>query len=97
VLWTGARVLTDHYRDRAALKAVEGAVTDGNRIASIDFRVPLAAAGPPFLHLHFAARGNYETGSFGYNLINRGYKHGLRLVGTLKSEPDLNVLAVYER
>ena len=29
--------------------------------------------------------------------IKRGYKHGIRLVGTLKSEPDMNVLAIYER
>jgi hypothetical protein len=87
----------DHYSDRAALSTVEGAVAKGGKIAWIDFRVPLGGDGPPFMHLHFAARGNYDTGVFAYNLINRGYKHGLRLVGTLKSEPDLNVLAVFER
>jgi hypothetical protein len=49
------------------------------------------------MHLHIAARGRYETGAFGYNFITRGFKHGLRIVGTLKSEPDLNVLAIFER
>ena len=44
-----------------------------------------------------APRGDYATGIFAYNFINRGLKHGLRLVGTLKSEPDLNVLAIFER
>jgi hypothetical protein len=26
-----------------------------------------------------------------------GYKHGLRVVGTMKSEPAMNVLAIFER
>jgi hypothetical protein len=39
----------------------------------------------------------YDTGTFAYNFIKRGYKHGIRLVGTLKSEPDMNVLAIYEK
>jgi hypothetical protein len=29
--------------------------------------------------------------------MDRGFKHGLRVVGTLKSEPDLNVLGIFER
>jgi hypothetical protein len=87
----------DRYSDRTASETIEEALERGGRIAWIDFRVPLSSNGPPFMHLHIAARGNYETGVFAYNLINRGYKHGLRLVGTLKSEPDLNVLAIYER
>lgn len=68
----------------------------------IDYRMPIwanpdaseiLAAG----HLHLVARGRYDTGTFAYNFIKRGYKHGLRIVGTLKSEPDINVLAVFER
>ena len=46
------------------------------------------------MHLHLGARGKYDTGVFAYNLVNRTFKHGVRLVGTLKSEPDLNVLAI---
>ena len=39
----------------------------------------------------------FSLGYFAYNFIKRGFKHGLRLVGTLKSEPDMNVLAIYEK
>jgi hypothetical protein len=76
---------------------VEGAGDEGQKIAWIAFRVPLAGNAGPFMHLHIAARGKYDTGVFGYNFIRRGHKHGLRIVGTLKSEPDLNVLAIFER
>lgn len=33
---------------------------------------------------------------FAYNLISRGERYGLRIVGSLKSQPALNVLAIYE-
>ena len=83
--------------DRKALTTVEEVVKD-HRIAWIDYRVPLGTDGqPPFLHLHLQARGGFDTGVFAYNLISRGFKHGVRIVGTLKSEPDLNVLAIFER
>jgi hypothetical protein len=86
----------DYFNDRHALQVVEGAAEQG-RIAWIAFRVPMDGTKGPFLHLHIAGRGQYETGVFAYNLINRGRKHGMRLVGTLKTEPDLNVLAIFER
>ena len=87
--------------DRKALRLVEDAAKE-HRIEWIAYRVPVGrddegGHGAPFLHLHIAARGQYATGSFGYNLISRGFKHGVRLVGTLKSEPDMNVLAIFER
>jgi hypothetical protein len=83
--------------DRKALATVESAVKD-HKIAWIDYRVPLGKNGaPPFLHVHMQARGEFATGVFAYNLISRGFKHGVRIVGTLKSEPDLNVLAIFER
>jgi hypothetical protein len=83
--------------DRKALTTVETAVK-GHQIAWIDYRVPLGADGAaPFVHLHMQARGEFATGVFAYNLISRGIKHGVRIVGTLKSEPDLNVLAIFER
>lgn len=84
--------------DVRALELVENVVTDhGERIEWIAFRVPVINANELFLHLHIAGRGQYETGAFAYNLISRALKHGIRLVGTLKSEPDMNVLAIYER
>lgn len=49
------------------------------------------------LHLHVVAHGDYDTGVFAYNLIRRGERYGLRIVGSLKSQPALNVLAIYEK
>jgi len=86
----------EHYVDRAALEVVEAAVQEG-KISWIDFNVSLANGAPPFMHLHMVGRGEYDTGVFGYYLIVRAFTHGLRIVGTLKSGPDLNVLAVFER
>jgi hypothetical protein len=90
----------DFFSNRAALNTVERAASDGKRLSWIDFRVPLGIMegdSGPFLHLHIAPRGAYDTGVFAYNLVSRGFSHGVRIVGTLKSEPDLNVLAVFER
>jgi hypothetical protein len=94
------RWFTDRYKHRDAMEILEAAART-SRIAWIDFRLPIGTDDPSqaevFLHLHIAARCEYETGVFAYNFIGRGFKHGLRIVGTLKSEPDLNVLAVFER
>jgi hypothetical protein len=87
----------DNFNDRHALQVVEAVAEDEKRIAWIAFRVPMNGTKGPFLHLHISGRGEYDTGVFAYNLINRGKKHGMRLVGTLKTEPDLNVLAIFER
>jgi hypothetical protein len=76
--------------------AVEDAARENGRIRWIDFRLPLTTAGDT-MHLHICPEGRYDTGSLAYNLIKRGFKHGIRLVGTLKSEPDMNVLAIYEK
>ena len=48
------------------------------------------------LHLDVSARGDYDTGVFACNFIRRGERYGLRIVGSLKSKPALNVLAAYE-
>jgi hypothetical protein len=76
--------------------AVEEAASNNGRIRWIDYRVPVTREGDT-LHLHVCPAGKYDTGVFAYNFIKRGFKHGLRLVGTLKSEPDMNVLAIYEK
>jgi hypothetical protein len=90
-----------HDLDRAALKVVEEEVGE-SKIAWIAFNsvlsgLPRTSDEPSFIHLNLSGRGEYETGVFGYNMIVRGHNHGLRIVGTLKSGPDLNVLAVFER
>ena len=89
------RWFSDNFNDRAALAVVERNVKD-HQVAWAAYNVPLSEEGPPFMHLHMAGRGQYETGAFAYNFIVRGMKYGLRIVGTLKSGPDLNVLAVFE-
>ena len=44
-----------------------------------------------------SARGDYDAGVFAYNFIRRGERHGLRIVGSLKSQPALNAPATYEK
>src|SRR5262249_7857362 len=92
VYWS---VFREHFSATKAMIAVEQAAGAG-RIRWIDYRLPITDRGDT-LHLHCCPGGHYDTGVFAYNLIKRGFKHGLRLVGTLKSEPDLNVLAIYDR
>jgi hypothetical protein len=86
----------NRFSEREAMRVVETAATSRGRINWIDFRLPFGMDGDT-IHLHFAPNGKYHTGDFGYYLIARGYKHGLRVIGTLKAEPDMNVLAVYEK
>lgn len=85
---------SDHWSAIKAVQVVENTIGDGGRPRWIDYRIPV---GDETLHLHVAGRGEADTGVFAYNLIKRGWKHGVRLVGTLKSEPDLNVLAIYDK
>jgi hypothetical protein len=87
----------NNFSARTAMKLVEDEVSKvKSRIQWIDYRLPLTPEGHT-LHLHLVPCGKYDTGTFAYNFIKRGFKHGLRIIGTLKSEPDINVLAVYEK
>jgi hypothetical protein len=90
------RWFDEHFSATQAMLVVEEAAKEHGRIRWIDYRVPLTKEGDT-LHLHIVPAGTYDTGVFAYNFIKRGYKHGLRLVGTLKSEPDMNVLAIYDK
>jgi hypothetical protein len=85
-----------HYNAVRSLIVIEEAASQNGRIQWIDYRLPLTSEGDT-LHLHVSPGGAYDTGVLAYNFVKRGLKHGLRLVGTMKSEPDLNVLAVYEK
>lgn len=87
---------TDNFGSTQSMLAVEQASKGKQKMRWIDYRLPVTSNGDT-VHLHFQPAGQYDTGVFAYNLIKRGYKHGLRIVGTLKSEPDINVLAVYEK
>ena len=86
----------ENFSATQAMLIVEDAATKNGKLRWIDYRVPLTQNGDT-LHLHVSPSGNYDTGVFAYNFVKRGYKHGLRLVGTLKSEPDMNVLAIYDK
>lgn len=87
----------NNFSSTAALEAIERKVSGaGGLIRWIDYRVPLGD-GLPYVHMNVAPMGKYDTGTFAYRLVKRGYKHGLRVIGTMKSEPAMNVLAIFER
>lgn len=85
----------DHWNLDKAVKATEETIGAGGRPRWIDYRMAFTTG--EVLHLHVVARGDYDTGTFAYNLIRRGERYGLRIVGSLKSQPALNVLAIYEK
>lgn len=84
----------DQWSANKAIQVIETQIGSGGRPRWIDYRVPIDGQ---TLHLHVVGRGEFDTGVFAYNLVKRGWKHGLRVVGSVKSEPDLNVLAIYEK
>jgi hypothetical protein len=86
---------SDNWNADKAVKVVEDVIGDGGRPRWVDYRARLHTG--ETLHLHIVARGDYDTGAFAYNLIRRGERYGLRIVGRLKSQPALNVLAIYEK
>jgi hypothetical protein len=85
-----------NFSPTQAMLVVEEAAGENGRIRWIDYRVPLTSEGDT-LHLHASPALSFDTGTFAYNFIKRGYKHGFRVVGTLKAEPGMNVLAIYEK
>lgn len=85
----------EHWNVDKAVRVIEDVIGDGGRPRWIDYRTTLDTG--ETLHLHVVARGDYDTGVFGYNMIRRGQRYGLRIVGSLKSQPALNVLAIYDK
>jgi hypothetical protein len=84
-----------HWNADEAVKVVEDGIGSGGRPRWIDYRLTFGAGQQ--LHLRVVARGDYDTGVFAYGIIRRGERFGLRIVGSLKSQPALNVLAIYEK
>lgn len=85
---------------KGAMRLMERVVGDRGRPVWVDYRVPITnGEGMDInsLHLDIRGEGVHGTGDFAHRLVHRGRKHGLRIVGLLKSGPALNVLAVYER
>jgi hypothetical protein len=89
------KAIDEKYDSRTAMEVLEDAMKDGRRLEWVDFRLPLNSVGDT-VHLHICPRGHYSAGTFGYNFIRRGNRKGVRIVGSLKRGPDLNVLAVFE-
>ena len=85
----------DHWNADKAVTVVEDVVGAGGRLRWIAYRMIFGSG--KTLHLDVSARGDYDTGIFAYNFIRRGERYGLRIVGSLKSQPALNVLAAYEK
>ena len=84
-----------NFSSRVAMQQIEAACEEG-RIGWIDFRL-LFSHDSETSHLHIVPGGAYHAGIFGYNFVHRGYKYGCRIVGSLKSGNDVNVMAIYER
>ncbi|WP_394538829.1 hypothetical protein PRJ39_25265 [Lysobacter enzymogenes] len=92
--------LVSRFDARIAMSVLEeaGLKHDGARFEWIDFRMAWGEDGSPSpLHLHVVPNGNYSMGTFAHAFIRRGYGNGVRIVGTLKTGGDVNVLAIYER
>lgn len=85
-----------NFSPRRSMAAIEQAAKNRGRIRWITYRVPLTKEGDT-IHLSLSPAQKYDTGTFVYTLIRHGYEHGLRLVGTLRSEPTMNVLAIFEK
>jgi hypothetical protein len=92
--------LTEAFQSKAAMEVVECAGDPDDKgssakLAWIDFRLPIGDH--ETLHLHCVPDGRWHTGVFGYNFVRRGYRQGVRIVGTLKAGLDFNVLAIFDR
>ena len=77
----------EHWNPDKAVEVVEDVIGDDGRPRWIDYRMTFGAG--QVLHLHVVARGDYDTGLFAYGIIRRGERYGLRIVGSLKSQPSL--------
>ncbi|BBQ09955.1 MULTISPECIES: hypothetical protein [Stenotrophomonas] len=92
--------LADRFDASTAMQVLEDAArrNDNSRFDWVDFRMAWGETGfPSPLHLHVVPNGRYPTGVFGHAFIRRAFSNGVRIVGTLKSGGDINVLAIYER
>ena len=92
--------LITRFDSRVAMQIVEeaGKKHGGARFDWIDFRMPWGSTGAPSpFHLHIVPAGRYSMGTFAHAFIQRGGSNGVRIVGTLKTGGDINVMAIYER
>jgi hypothetical protein len=86
---------SSEWNPNDVVQVMEDVIAAAGRPRWMDYRAVLGSG--EILHLHMAGRGDYDTGAFAYNLVKRGWRHGIRIVGSLKSKPGLNILAIYEK
>ena len=83
------------FDSELAMRVVESARA---RLHWIDYRVCAKGVfGVSPLHLNILARGAYANGTFAYKFVRRADHVGIRIIGTLKRDKDVNVLGIYER
>jgi hypothetical protein len=92
------KALAKAFASRVAMEVIEssGIPKEGGkseRLAWIDFRMPVGSS--QTILLHCAPDGRFHTGVFGYNFVRRGFRQGVRIVGTLKAGLEVNVLALF--
>jgi hypothetical protein len=84
-----------NYNPIAAMKVLEWGIGEGGLPRWVDYRLRMTDG--ESLHLSVRGRGKYDTGVHAFSTIFRGHEYGLRIVGTLKSGPGLNILAIFEK
>ncbi|MBQ1065241.1 hypothetical protein [Micromonospora sp. D75] len=84
-----------NYSAIAAMNVLERGIGEGGLARWVDYRLQLTEEAS--LHFSMRGRGGFPTGIYAYSTIARGHEHGIRIVGTLKSGPDLNILALFEK
>lgn len=92
--------LVEKFDPIVAMNVLEdsGKDRDRARFEWIDFRMAWGDGGDPSpLHLHVCPNGEYAMGTFAHAFVRRAFSNGVRIVGTLKTGGDINVLAIYER
>ncbi|MGY3228916.1 hypothetical protein ACVWWJ_000400 [Luteibacter sp. HA06] len=83
------------FDSEIAMEVVESARA---RLHWIDYRVCAEGVyGVSPIHINILARGEYANGTFAYKFVRRANQVGIRIIGTLKRDKDVNVLGIYER
>lgn len=84
-----------NYSPIAAMNVLERGIGEGGLARWVDYRLKMTD--DESLHFSMRGRGKFATGIHAFSTIFRGHEHGLRIVGTVKSGPDLSVLALFEK
>jgi hypothetical protein len=83
------------WSEKKAMDLMEELIGDSGRPRWVDYRLRLDDGRRA--HLHLVGHSEVDTGVFAYNIVKRGWSHGVRVVGALRSEPGVTVMAVYDK